>query len=153
MQIEASSPDQYFQLIPDVRKPAMNKLRQTILDNLPKGFEETISYGMIGYVVPHSVYPPGYHCDPKLPLPFIATASQKNFVAFYHMAIYADKSLYDWFVAEYSNHSKSKLDIGKSCIRFKKPDQIPFELIGQLVQKVSVEKWIDIYETQIKKSK
>ena len=153
MQIEASSPDQYFQLIPDVRKPAMNKLRQTILDNLPKGFDETISYGMIGYVVPHSVYPPGYHCDPKLPLPFIAIASQKNFVAFYHMAIYADKSLYDWFVAEYSNHSKSKLDMGKSCIRFKKPDQIPFELIGQLVQKVSVEKWIDIYETEIKKSK
>lgn len=153
MQIEASSPDQYFQLIPDDRKPAMNKLRQTILENLPKGFEETISYGMIGYVVPHSVYPSGYHCDPKLPLPFIAIASQKNFVAFYHMAIYADKSLYDWFVAEYSNHSKSKLDMGKSCIRFKKPDQIPFELIGQLVQKVSVEKWIDIYETEIKKSK
>ena len=153
MQIEASSPDQYFQLIPDDRKPAMNKLRQTILENLPKGFEETISYRMIGYVVPHSVYPPGYHCDPKLPLPFIAIASQKNFVAFYHMAIYADKSLYDWFVAEYSNHSKSKLDMGKSCIRFKKPDQIPFELIGQLVQKVSVEKWIDIYETEIKKSK
>jgi uncharacterized protein YdhG (YjbR/CyaY superfamily) len=153
MQIEASSPDQYFQLIPDDRKPAMNKLRKTILENLPKGFEETISYGMVGYVVPHSVYPPGYHCDPKLPLPFIAIASQKNFVAFYHMAIYADKSLYDWFVAEYSNHSKSKLDMGKSCIRFKKPDQIPFELIGQLVQKVSVEKWIDIYETEIKKSK
>ena len=153
MQIEASSPDQYFQLIPDDRKPAMNKLRQSILENLPKGFEETISYGMAGYVVPHSVYPPGYHCNPKLPLPFIAIASQKNFVAFYHMAIYADKSLYDWFVAEYSNHSKSKLDMGKSCIRFKKPDQIPFELIGQLVQKVSVEKWIDIYETEIKKSK
>ena len=153
MQIEASSPDQYFQLIPDNRKPAMYKLRQTILENLPKGFEETISYGMIGYVVPHSVYPPGYHCDPKLPLPFIAIASQKNFVAFYHMAIYADKDLNDWFIAEYPKHSKLKPDMGKSCIRFKKPDQIPFELIGQLVQKVSVEKWIDIYETQIKKSK
>lgn len=153
MQIEANSPDQYFQLIPDDRKPAMNKLRQTILENLPKGFEETISYGMIGYVVPHSVYPSGYHCDPKLPLPFIAIASQKNFVAFYHMAIYADKDLNDWFIAEYPKHSKLKPDMGKSCIRFKKPDQIPFELIGQLVQKVSVEKWIDIYETEIKKSK
>ena len=153
MQIEANSPDQYFQLIPDDRKPAMNKLRQTILENLPKGFEETISYGMIGYVVPHSVYTSGYHCDPKLPLPFIAIASQKNFVAFYHMVIYADKDLNDWFIAEYPKHSKLKPDMGKSCIRFKKPDQIPFELIGQLVQKVSVEKWIDIYETQIKKSK
>lgn len=153
MQIAANSPDEYLKLIPDDRKPAMNKLRQTILGNLPKGFQETMSYGMIGYVVPHSVYPSGYHCDPKLPLPFIAIASQKNFVAFYHMAIYADKSLNDWFVTEYSNHYKSKLDMGKSCIRFKKPDDILFELIGQLVQKVSVEKWIDIYETEIKKSK
>ena len=153
MQIAANSPDQYFQLIPDDRKPAMNKLRQTILGNLPKGFEETMSYGMIGYVVPHSVYPPGYHCDPKLPLPFIAIASQKNFVAFYHMAIYADKDLNDWFIAEYPKHSKLKPDMGKSCIRFKKPDQIPFELIGELVQKVSVEKWIDIYETTIKPKK
>lgn len=153
MQIAANSPDEYLELIPDDRKPAMNKLRQTILGNLPKGFEETISYGMIGYVVPHSVYPSGYHCDPKLPLPFIAIASQKNFVAFYHMAIYADKDLNDWFIAEYKKHSKLKPDMGKSCTRFKKPDEIPFELIGQLVQKVSVEKWIEIYETEIKKSK
>jgi len=153
MQIAANSPDEYLELIPADRKPAINRLRQTILANLPKGFEETISYGMIGYVVPHSIYPSGYHCDPKLPLPFIAIASQKNFVAFYHMAIYADKDLNDWFIAEYKNHSKLKPDMGKSCTRFKKPDEIPFELIGQLVQKVSVEKWIDIYETTIKPKK
>ena len=153
MQIAANSPDEYLELIPDDRKRAMNRLRQTILDNLPEGFEETISYGMIGYVVPHSVYPSGYHCDPKLPLPFMAIASQKHFVAFYHMAIYADKSLYDWFTLEFSKHSKLKIDIGKSCTRFKKPDEIPFDLIGQLVQKMSVEKWIEMYETVIKKSK
>lgn len=153
MQMAANSPDEYLELIPEERKPAMNRLRQTILGNLPKGFEETMSYGMIGYVVPHSVYPSGYHCDPKLPLPFMAIASQKNFVAFYHMAIYADKELNDWFIAEYQKHSKLKPDMGKSCTRFKKPDEIPFELIGQLLQKVSVEKWIDIYETTIKPKK
>lgn len=153
MQIAANSPDEYLELIPDERKPVMNRLRQTILDNLPKGFQETMSYGMIGYVVPHSLYPAGYHCDSKLPLPFLAIASQKNFVAFYHMAIYADKSLHDWFTSEFQRHSKLKLDMGKSCTRFKKPDEIPFELIGQLVQKITVEKWIEIYETEIKKTR
>jgi hypothetical protein len=153
MQIKANTPDEYLELIPGDRKPAMNRLRQTILDNLPKGFEETMSYGMIGYVVPHSVYPLGYHCDPKLPLPFINIASQKNFVAFYHMGIYAEKELLDWFTTEFPLHSKLKLDMGKSCIRFKNPDQIPFQLIGQLVQKISVEKWIENYESKIKPSK
>ncbi len=108
---------------------------------------------MIGYVVPHSVYTPGYHCNPKLPLPFINIASQKNFVAFYHMGIYVDKKLLDWFTTEFPLHSKLKLDMGKSCIRFKRPEQIPFELIGELVQKISVEKWIEIYESKIKKTK
>ena len=153
MKIEANSPEQYLEEIPHDRKLAMNKLRQTILDNLPKGFEETISYGMIGYVVPHSVYPPGYHCDPKLPLPFISIASQKNFVAFYHMGIYTEKEILDWFTTEFPLHSKLKLDMGKSCIRFKNPDQIPFELIGKLVQKISVEKWVENYESKIKPSK
>jgi hypothetical protein len=153
MQTAANSPDEYLQLIPDDRKPAMNKLRQTILANLPKGFEETMSYGMIGYVVPKTIYPVGYHCDPKLPLPFISIASQKNFVAFYHMGIYIEKEILDWFTVEYSKHSKLKPDMGKSCIRFKKPDQIPFELIGELVQKTSVENWIETYESKIKPSK
>jgi uncharacterized protein YdhG (YjbR/CyaY superfamily) len=153
MKIEANSPEQYLELIPDERKSAMIKLRQTILDNLPKGFKEEMSYGMIGYVVPHSVYPSGYHCDPKLPLPFINIASQKNFIAFYHMGIYAEKELLDWFTTEYPKHSKLKLDMGKSCIRFKKPEQIPFDLIGELVQKTPVEKWIEVYETNIKNKK
>lgn len=153
MQIAAISPDEYLQLIPDDRKPAMNRLRQTILANLPKGFEETMSYGMIGYVVPKTIYPAGYHCDPKLPLPFISIASQKNFVAFYHMGIYIEKEILDWFTAEYTRRSNLKPDMGKSCIRFKKPEEIPFELIGELVQKTSVEKWIEIYESKIKPSK
>lgn len=150
MKIEANSQENYIEQIPDDRKQAFSKLRQTILDNLPKGFKEEMSYGMIGYVVPKTVYPQGYHCDSKLPLPFINIASQKNFVAFYHMGIYADKEILDWFTGEYPKYSKLKLDMGKSCVRFKKPDQIPFELIGKLVQKMSVEKWIEIYESNIK---
>lgn len=151
MKIDANSPEQYIQLIPDDRKQAFSQLRQTILDNLSKSFEETMSYGMIGYVVPKTIYPTGYHCDPKLPLPFINIASQKNFVALYHMGIYAKKEILDWFIGEYPNHSKLKLETGKSCIRFKKPDQIPFELIGELVKKITVEKWIEMYESTFKK--
>lgn len=153
MQIAANTPDEYVELIPEDRKPVINRLRKIIHDNLPKGFEEIMNYGMIGYVVPHSLYPAGYHCDPKLPLPFLAIASQKNFIAVYHMAVYADKDLYDWFITEYSKFSKTKPDMGKSCMRFKKPDDIPFELIGKLVQKISPEKWIAMYEENFRKKK
>lgn len=153
MKIEANSPEEYIDQLPDDRKQAMTKLRQTILDNLPKGFEETMSYGMIGYVVPHSIYPDGYHCNPKLPLPFINIASQKNFIALYHSGIYADNKLLEWFKNEYLKHCKSKLDMGKSCIRFKKVEQIPFDLIAQLTKKMSCEKWIEIYESNIKNRK
>lgn len=152
MKYEANSPEEYINQIAQDRQVAMQKLRNVILDNLPKGFQETMNYGMIGYVVPHSIYPPGYHCTPNLPLPFITIASQKNFIALYHMGIYADKKIYDWFVAEFPKHSKLKLDMGKSCIRFKKPDQIPFKLIGELVQKISLTEWINLYESMIKKS-
>ena len=151
MQIDASSPAEYLEKIPPERKAPMKKLRATIRKHLPKGFKETMSYGMIGYVVPHSIYPEGYHCDPKLPLPFLSIASQKNFVALYHSGIYADKKLLDWFVAEYPKYSSRKLDMGKSCIRFKRPDEIPFELIADLVSKMSVEEWIEIYEDNVKR--
>ncbi len=150
MQIFAESPDKYIEQLSDDRKLIMSKLRKTILDNLPKGFLETVEYGMITYVVPHSVYQAGYHCNPKTPLPFMSIASQKNFVAIYHMGIYANKDLMDWFVGEYPRHCKTRLDMGKSCIRFKKPDQIPFELIGQLTGKISVDDWIKIYESKFK---
>jgi uncharacterized protein YdhG (YjbR/CyaY superfamily) len=151
MQIKADTPDEYIAQLPDDRKVVMQKLRKTILEKLPKGFKEEINYGMIGYVVPHSIYPKGYHVMPELPLPFINIASQKNFVGVYHMGIYADPELLEWFTTEYPKHSKLKLDMGKSCIRFKKPDQIPFKLIGELASKVSVEDWINIYETNIKR--
>ena len=151
MKIVANSPEHYIDQLPDDRKKAMTKLRKIILDNLPKGFEEAMNYGMIGYVVPHSVYPDGYHCDPKLPLPFMSIASQKNFIALYHSGIYADKNLPEWFKNEYAKHSKLKLDMGKSCIRFKKIENITYDLIGELVTKMGLDEWVEIYEANFKK--
>lgn len=151
MTSQAKSPEEYFSNVPEERLLALEKLRKVILDNLPKGFEEGMSYGMIGYYVPHSIYPNGYHCDTKLPLPFMSFASQKNSINFYHMGIYADKKLFDWFVSEYPKYSKKKLDMGKSCMRFKKAEDIPFQLIGELVQKISVQNWIETYESAFKK--
>ncbi|MDE3742456.1 DUF1801 domain-containing protein [Maribacter polysaccharolyticus] len=152
MQSKATTPEQYIAELPDDRQEAVRKLRETILRNLPKGFEERMNYGMLGYVVPHSTYPDGYHCTPELPLPFMSVASQKNFVAVYHSGIYASKELYDWFVGEYPKYVKTKLDMGKSCIRFKKMDTIPYKLIGELCTKMSVADWVSLYEENIKKS-
>ena len=146
MQSKATTPEQYLSELPEDRKEAMSKLRNAIKDDLPKGFEEVMSYGMLGYVVPHSIYPNGYHCNPKLPLPFINLASQKNFIALYHMGVYANKDLHNWFVAEYPKHAKTKIDMGKSCIRFKKMDDVPYDLIAELARKISVEQWISNYE-------
>lgn len=151
MQIKASTPDDYIAQLPDERQDAIIKLRKLALENLPNGFEECINYGMLGYVVPHSIYPDGYHCTPILPLPFMNIASQKNFVAVYHSGIYADKTLLDWFVGEYPKHCKTKLDMGKSCIRFKKIDQIPYELFAELCRKMSVNDWIKLYEKNVKR--
>ncbi|WBX71491.1 DUF1801 domain-containing protein [Tenacibaculum retecalamus] len=151
MKYEANSPEEYIAQIPEDRQAILEKLRNTIKNNLPKGFEEGMSYNMIGYYVPHAIYPDGYHCDPKLPLPFINIASQKNSINLYHSGIYAKKELYDWFVAEYPKHCKRKLDMGKSCIRFKKIEEIPFDLIKELCTKMTVKEWIAIYESAIKK--
>ncbi len=153
MQSSAETVTAYLDEIPSERKAAFLKLRETMVRNIPEGFSEQISYGMLGFVVPHSIYPNGYHCDPKLPLPFAGIASQKHFIALYHMGIYANPELLQWFVNEYPKHSKQKLDMGKSCIRFKKWDQIPFELIAELMRKMTVTDWINCYETQFKKSK
>lgn len=151
MQSTATTIDAYLEEIPKERKDTFTKLRKTILENIPNGFIEQMSYGMIGYVVPHSIYPDGYHCNPKLPLPFLNIASQKNFIALYHMGIYAKPELLNWFVDEYTKQSTQKLDMGKSCIRFKKIDQIPFELIATLIQKMSVQEWIICYKSAFKK--
>jgi len=150
MKYEAKTVEEYISQLPEDRKTAFIKLRKTILDNLPEGFEEGINYGMPSFYVPHSIYPDGYHCDPKLPLPFINIASQKNFIAFYHMGIYSDPKLLEWFTSEYPKYVKNKLDMGKSCIRFKKIDQIPFQLLGELVTKMSVSDWISNYENAVK---
>ena len=151
MTIDANTVEEYIAKVPKERTAAISKLRDTVKNNLPKGFEEGISYKMIGYFVPHSIYPHGYHCNPKLPLPFINIASQKNFVALYHSGIYADKKLLDWFVGEYPKYVKTKLDMGKSCIRFKKVENIPYPLIGELCQKMTVEDWITLYEKNTKR--
>lgn len=151
MQSEAVTPQDYIQSLPEERQAAMQQLRQVIQENMPKGFKECMAYGMLGYVVPHETYPPGYHCNPKTPLPFLSIASQKNFIALYHMGLYADKELYEWFVDEYPNHSKYKLDMGKSCIRFKKPEAIPYELIAELLTKMTPQQWITLYEANYKR--
>jgi len=151
MQSKALTPDQYIDQIPDDRKSALEALRKSIRDNLPKGFEETMSYGMIGYVIPRSIYPAGYHANPELPLPFINIASQKNYLALYHMGLYSDKKLLDWFKKAWASKSKSKLDMGKSCIRFKYTEEIPYDLIGELATKINAEDWIKRYEANRKK--
>lgn len=151
MQYKVHSVEEYLEAIPEERKAAIFALRKEIRKKLPKGFEETVSYGMIGYVVPHSIYPPGYHCTPELPLPFMAIASQKHFIAVYHMGIYADKKLMEWFTKAYAKLGAVKLDMGKSCLRFKKPEQIPMKLIGELAGKMTPQQWIAVYEKNFKR--
>lgn len=145
VQSRAATVREYLAELPDDRREAIEAVRAVILKNLPKGYEEVMSYGMIGYVVPHSLYPPGYHCDPSLPLPFAGLASQKNYMAVYLMSNYGDKSNEGWFVKEYKATGK-KLDMGKCCIRFKKLDDLPLDVIGKAIARVPVKKWIAIYE-------
>ena len=146
MKISANSVDEYAANVSENYRDAIQKLREVVKENIPEGFVEMLNYGMIGFVVPHELYPNGYHCDPTLPLPFINIAAQKNFISFYHMGIYAVPSLLDWFVKEYASVGTQKLDMGKSCIRFKKANDIPYELIGELMKKMTVENWIELYE-------
>jgi len=153
MQSKATTVEQYLKELPADRKEAMAKLRKEILKNLPKGFKEEMNYGNIGYVVPHSKYPPGYHCDPKLPLPFMGIASQKNSINFYHMGIYANPKLLKWFTDAHAKASPKRLDMGKSCVRYKNPDDIPYKLLGELVSKITVDDWINLYETNLKDSR
>ena len=146
MQSKAKTVEDYISELPEERALAIQKLRKIIKKNIPKGFEEGMGYGMLGYYVPHKLYPAGYHCTPELPLPFAGIASQKNFISFYHMGMYSEPKLLKWFQEEYPKHNKGKLDMGKSCVRFKKPENIPFELIGALMKKMTVKDWISLYE-------
>jgi uncharacterized protein YdhG (YjbR/CyaY superfamily) len=151
MQSKATSVQQYIDELPEERKEVIKKLRDIVLKNIPEGFKEEMNYGMIGYVVPHSIYPDGYHTTPELPLPFTNIASQKNHIALYHMGVYASKELLSWFQEEYAKRSKTKLDMGKSCIRWKKPEHIPYDLIAELMQKMTVDDMIKLYEENFKK--
>lgn len=151
MKANGNTVNEILSSLPEDRMVPFNKLHETIVKNLPKGFEAAISYGGLGYVVPHSIYPAGYHCKPIEPLPFAGIASQKNSINFYHMGMYADPGLLNWFVSEFPKHSKQKLDMGKSCVRFKKFDDIPFKLIGELMKKMSVKDWVNMYESNLKR--
>lgn len=151
MVYKANTADEYIAQVPENRTQAMELLRKAVKENLPEGFEETIQYGMIGYVVPHSIYPAGYHVTPEEPLPFIGLASQKNHVALYHMGLYMFPNVLEWFAEEYPKHVKSKLDIGKSCIRFKKMNAIPYELIAELCGKITVADYVTEYERSLKR--
>ena len=150
MPITINTPEEYLNSIPEERKAPVSKLRDNILANLPKGFEEKITYGMLGYVVPFSIYPAGYHGKPKQALPFINIGSQKNFIVLHHLGLYSFTNLLEWFQAEYPKHSKYKLDMGKGCVRFKKTDDIPYDLIAELIRKITPEQWIEQYEKVIK---
>ena len=150
MQSKALTVDAYLAELPEDRQKAVSKLRTVIKKNLPKGFKEGMGYGMMGWSVPHSIYPAGYHCNPKDPLPFMGMASQKNFIAVYHMGVYADPKLLKWFQEAHAKASSKKLDMGKSCMRYKKPEDIPFDLIGELASKMTVDDWIELYETNFK---
>jgi len=141
----AKTPTQYIAALPPDRKAVIERLRRTIRNNLPRGFEETIDYGMIGYVVPHRLYPAGYHCAPEHPVPFISLASQKQYVSFYHMGLYAGQML-EWFKAEWPKHTTAKLDMGKSCVRFRDFDAIPYDLIASLARRMTPRQWIALYE-------
>lgn len=147
------SVDAYIRSVNETQKEAFVKLLEVVRANIPEGFTDVIQYKMPTFVVPHTIYPDGYHCKPIDPLPFVSIAAQKNFIALYHMGIYSHKPLYDWFVKAYSKYAKNKLDMGKSCIRFKKYNHIPYTLIGELMQKITVQDWISFYEDALKSRK
>ena len=151
MRSEAKTVKEYLSSLSEERQVPMDKLYKAIKKNLPKGFKEGMGYGMMGWDVPHSLYPPGYHCDPTQPLPFLGIASQKNFIAVYHMGIYSDPELLKWFTTEFPKYSKRKLDMGKSCIRFKNMTDIPYDLMGELASKMTPQDWIERYEAVMKK--
>lgn len=150
MRIEAETVEAHLAALPEDRAEVLNRLRDTVRNNLPEGFEEQILYDMISYVVPFERYPDGYHVDPGKPLGFIAIAAQKRHYALYHGSVYADPELKAWFQDAYAAANVGKLDMGKSCIRFSSEKKIPWELIAELCRKVTVEDYIKQYESIIK---
>lgn len=141
---------EYIAAIPDDRRVAFENLHQTIHQAIDPRFNEQINYGMIGWVVSKDIYPAGYHVDPKLPVPFLNLANQQNYIALYHLGLYADPDLLAWFTGEYKK-TGLKLDMGKSCIRFKKIEQIPHDLIAELVSRTSLDAYLTLYRSALKK--
>ena len=141
MKSTARTVDEYVKSLPEDRRAAISAIRKVILDNLPKGYQECMSYGMIGYVVPHSIYPKGYQCNPKLPLPFVNLGSQKNHMALYLMCIYGDAKTDQWLRKAWEKTGR-KLDRGKGCIRFKRLEDVPLEVVGQLIARTPVADYI-----------
>jgi hypothetical protein len=149
MQSKATTVEQYLSELPEDRRKALEAVRQVILKNLDKDYEEGIQYGMIGYYVPHRVYPAGYHCDPKQPLPFAGLASQKNYMSLYLMCVYGNSNHAKWFQEAWGKTGK-KLDMGKSCVRFKKLEDLPLGVIGEAVKRVTAKKYIEYCESALK---
>ncbi len=145
MNYKATSPEDYISQLPEERQAPVKRIFDIFKNSMPSGFEYKLNYGFPSAVIPHSLYEGGYHCSPELPLPFASVASQKNFVALYHSGIYSIPEVHDWFVGEFPKHCKRKLDMGKSCIRFKKMDDIPFDLIEELMTKLTPQDFIDVY--------
>jgi hypothetical protein len=141
MQSTAATVEEYLAELPEDRRAAMSAVRAVILANLPEGYAETMQYGMIGYVVPHSIYPPGYHCDPKQALPYAHLGSQKNYMSLYLMGVYMHEETSTWFREAWAATGK-KLDMGKSCVRFKKAEDLPLEVIGQVIARIPAERYI-----------
>ena len=152
MQSKATTVAAYLKELPDDRRKAIKAIRKEIRDHLPKGYKEGMQYGMIGYFVPHRIYPAGYHCDPSQPLPYAHLASQKNHMAIYLFGMYSNPEISDWFIQQWKLSGK-KLDMGKSCVRFKKIEDVPLALIGQVIAKVPVKELIREYEAAIDPSK
>ncbi len=151
MQSKATTVKEYLDALPEDRRKALQAVRKVIKANLDKGYKEGMQYGMIGYFVPHSIYPDGYHCDPKQPLPFASIASQKNHMAIYMMCVYSDPKLQEWFQKAWAKTGK-KLDMGKSCVRFKKIEDVALEVVGEAIKRVPVKKFVDHYESVLKSS-
>jgi uncharacterized protein YdhG (YjbR/CyaY superfamily) len=148
--VKPATIDAYLAALPADRREALAALRAVINRNLPKGYEEGMQYGMPAWFVPHSAYPAGYHCDPSQPLPFVSIASQKSHIALYHMGLYADPELMAWFREAWHEHAATRLDMGKSCVRFKKPEHIPLELIGALCERMTPDAWVALYEAALR---
>lgn len=144
MQSKAATVAQYLAELPEDRRAAISAVRKVILKNLDKDFEEGMQYGSIGYFVPHRIFPPGYHCDPTQPLCYAGLASQKNHMAIYLMCQYGSTSEADWFRTAWAKTGK-KLDMGKCCVRFKKLEDIPLEVIGEAIRRVPAKKYVEQY--------